>query len=78
MQKATIREHGQIRIKSTDSDQYLTLKEFSAYFGWHEITTRRRIADGTITAKRFGPRLIRIHISELEKFGVALGAFGGN
>lgn len=44
---------------------------------WNDRTTRRRISDGTIEAKRFGPRLIRIHVSELAKFGETLGAFGG-
>ncbi len=30
-------------------------------------TIRRRIADGTLTAYRLGPRLIRVDMSEVER-----------
>jgi excisionase family DNA binding protein len=32
-------------------------------------TIRRRIADGSITAKRFGPRLLRVDLTQLEDSG---------
>ena len=35
-------------------------------------TVRRRIADGTIEARRFGPRLIRINPQSLEALGTSL------
>jgi excisionase family DNA binding protein len=36
-------------------------------FGVSEKTIRRRIADGTLTAYRFPPRLIRVDLAEAEK-----------
>lgn len=32
-------------------------------------TIRRRIADGTIEAKRFGPRLVRVDMNSVESLG---------
>lgn len=44
----------------------LTVKEAATHFGVSTHTIRRRIADGTLTAERFGPRLLRIHLDDLE------------
>lgn len=32
-----------------------------------ETTIRRRIADGTLAAKRFGPKLIRVEAASLDR-----------
>ena len=42
------------------------LSEAARYAHCHEKTIRRRIADGSITAYRFGPRLIRIDLNEVD------------
>lgn len=34
--------------------------------GVHPRTIRRRIADGTLTGYRMGPRLIRVDVTELD------------
>lgn len=41
-------------------------------------TIRRRIADGTLEAKRFGPRLIRINPASLAAWGSPLQYTGGD
>ncbi len=40
-------------------------------------TIRRRIADGSLTAFRFGPRLIRVDLNELDKLLRPIPAGGG-
>lgn len=44
----------------------LTIREFSDALGVSPDTTRRRIADGTITAFRVGRRLIRIPADQID------------
>lgn len=39
----------------------------AAYASCSTKTIRRRIADGTLTAYRFGPRIIRVDLAELER-----------
>lgn len=41
-------------------------------------TVRRAIADGTLEARRFGPRLIRINPASLERWGRPLQYTGGD
>jgi excisionase family DNA binding protein len=78
MPKITITATNRLRLSNySEHQEWISLQEFSARMAWNDRTTRRRISDGTIEAKRFGPRLIRIHVSELAKFGETLGAFGG-
>jgi excisionase family DNA binding protein len=43
----------------------VSLAEAAEWAGVCERTLRRRIADGTLTAYRLGPRLIRIDLTEL-------------
>jgi len=38
----------------------------AAYIGCHVRTIRRRIADGSLTGYRMGPRLIRVDLHELD------------
>lgn len=51
--------------------EYLNLSDFAALCGLSTKTIRRRISDGTISARRVGA-LIRIHRSELENLGRAI------
>ena len=39
-------------------------------------TIRRRIADGSLTGYRFGPRIIRVDVAELEALLVRIPAAG--
>lgn len=55
----------------TDSPttQWLTVRQSAETYGLSQKTIRRRIADGTLLARRVGPRLIRINIASLEQLG---------
>lgn len=44
-----------------------TLDQAAALFQVHPRTIRRRIADGTITGYRSGPRLLRVDLDELSR-----------
>lgn len=46
-----------------------TIPEAADVLGVSSKTVRRRIADGSINARKFGPRLIRVEMSSLEDFG---------
>lgn len=49
------------------SDRRLvTLVEAASLTGCNPRTIRRRIADGTITGYRMGPRLVRVDANELD------------
>lgn len=50
-------EHTQRRLAS--------IREAAEHHGVHHNTIRRRIADGTLTAYRFGPRIVRVDLDEL-------------
>lgn len=47
----------------------LTIADAAAYLGVHTRTVRRRIEDGTLTAYRVGPRLIRLHADQVAAVG---------
>ena len=49
-----------------------TLHEAADHYGTSTRTVRRRIEDGTIRAKRFGPRLIRVDMNSLDSAGRSL------
>jgi len=49
-----------------------SVQQAAALTGTSTKTIRRRIADGTLDARRFGPRLIRINPASLESFGSPL------
>lgn len=44
----------------------VTLDEAGEHAGCSRYTIRRRVADGTLTGYRFGPRLIRVDLDELD------------
>jgi len=54
------------------SDQWPTIQQFAELTQTSTQTVRRRIADGTLDARRFGPRLIRINPACLEELGTPL------
>lgn len=43
-----------------------SIKEAASYAHTSAYTIRRRIADGTITGLRFGPRQIRVDLNEID------------
>jgi excisionase family DNA binding protein len=46
-----------------------TLADAALFLGVSTKTIRRRIADGSIRAMKFGPRLIRVDMASLEESG---------
>ena len=46
--------------------QYVTIADAAARLGVNSKTLRRRIADGTLTAHRCGPKLIRLDPAEVD------------
>lgn len=47
---------------------WTTVAGAADFLGVHEITIRRWIASGRLSAHRVGPRLIRIRFTDLESF----------
>lgn len=60
-------------MPETQSQRRLVpIRAAAAKYGIHTNTIRRRIADGTIRAYRFGPRVVRVDLDELDAaFGPA-------
>jgi excisionase family DNA binding protein len=56
----------QHREPPTKSRRLATLDEAGEYAGCDPRTIRRRIADGSITGYRLGPRSIRVDLNELD------------
>lgn len=46
-----------------------TMEDAARYLGVSSKTIRRRITDGTIRARKFGPRLVRVDMDSLEQSG---------
>lgn len=46
-----------------------TLQDAALILGVSTKTIRRRIADGSIRAMKFGPRLIRVDMASIEQSG---------
>lgn len=58
---------GKIRVApDRERARYATLKSEAERVGVHPKTLRRRIAEGKLTAYRFGPRLIRLDPAEVD------------
>lgn len=53
------------------------LSTAAAYAGVHPRTIRRRIADGFLTGYRFGPRVIRVDLDELDSLLQPIPTAGG-
>ena len=43
-----------------------SLAEAAEYAGCSKDTIRRRVADGTIRAYKFGPRLLKVDLNEID------------
>jgi excisionase family DNA binding protein len=56
-------------MEETQTPHWGTLTEAAKYWGCSEKTIRRRISDGTLDARRIGPRMLRVNITDV----VALG-----
>jgi excisionase family DNA binding protein len=56
----------------TKTPQWGTLAEAAKYWGCSEKTIRRRISDGTLSARRVGPRLIRVDLASVDELGTPL------
>ncbi|UQE75942.1 helix-turn-helix domain-containing protein [Gordonia sp. PP30] len=55
-------------MTETTRERWLSLQEAEARTSFSERTLRRRIADGSLKARRVGPRAIRIAESDLDAF----------
>lgn len=55
-----------MRADKSHSRRLTTLAEAGDYAGCNPKTIRRRIADGTLTGYRMGPRSIRVDLDELD------------
>lgn len=51
---------------SRDARRLVSLTEAAKHAGCHTATLGRRIRDGSLTAYKFGPRLVRIDLDELD------------
>lgn len=56
--------------------KYLSLQAGAEQYGISERTLRRRIADGTLPARRVGPRSIRIAATDLDRLGTPIPTAG--
>ncbi len=54
------------RHKPTQSRDWKSPRESAAYTGVSVKTIRRRIADGSLPARRMGPRLLKIDTADLD------------
>ncbi|NNM45132.1 excisionase family DNA-binding protein [Knoellia koreensis] len=55
----------------------VAIADAARYAGVHPRTIRRRIADGSLTGFRMGPRLIRVDLDQLDDLLVPIPAAGG-
>lgn len=58
---------------SARSRRLTSVADAAESYGVSERTIRRYIANGTLTAYRFGPRMIRIDLDELDSTLVPMG-----
>lgn len=57
---------------NTPESRWISPRDAAQRLGISEQTLRRRIADGSVVAKRFGPRLLRVDPASLD-FGRPVG-----
>lgn len=53
-------------MAETTARDLVTVNEGAAHAGVNHQTIRRRIADGSLTAYRFGPRLLKVSLAEID------------
>jgi excisionase family DNA binding protein len=54
------------------SSAWVTIPDAAAHLGVSVKTIRRRISDGSLVARRFGPRLIRVELASVDALGTPL------
>ena len=55
---------------------HLSIRQVAEYWGVSDRTVRRYIADGTISAARIGPKLVRIDRAQVESLDKVIPAGG--
>lgn len=55
-----------MRVPISNPRRLMAIQEAANHLGVSAKTIRRRIADGSVSGYRTGPRLIRVDLSELE------------
>ena len=60
-----------------ENRQLRSIQEAARLYHVHPDTIRRRIAAGQLTGHRFGPRLIRVDLAELEVLLKPIPTTGG-
>ena len=61
----------------TSAPRWVTIAEAADALSVSIKTIRRRIADGSLDARRIGPRLIRVNLASLELVGEPVAWAGG-
>jgi excisionase family DNA binding protein len=59
-------------VQPSEGPHWGTILEAAKLLACSDDTIRRRISDGTIVAKRFGPKLIRVDLNSLDSSGRTL------
>jgi excisionase family DNA binding protein len=62
--------------KSGHQTAWLSPQEAGAYLSCTGRTIRRWIAEGRLPAKRFGPRVVRVHVDDLNRLGDEIPTVG--
>ena len=57
------------QITGVAGSQYLTIEQAAELLGASKTTIRRLIKHGNLKAYRYGPRMIRIKPSDIERMG---------
>lgn len=67
-----------MRQQPASPTRLASLAEAAAYASCHVKTIRRRISDGSLTGYRFGPRLVRVDLTELDSLVRRIPTTGGD
>lgn len=69
MARTTARTRDQVRSAVEAATEWLSIAQAAHRLGVSHWTIRRRIADGSLPAHRFGPRLIRVDSADVDSLG---------
>lgn len=78
MAPTTARTRDEVRTAVQAATEWLSIAEAADRLALSHWTIRRRIADGSLTARRFGPRLIRVLASDVDALGRIVPTGGGD
>lgn len=53
--------------KNTTARRWVSIAEAAEYAGVSDKTIRRRIADGSLPARRLGRRLLRVELADIDE-----------